>query len=322
MPTVITCTSCSSSLQVPEALAGKAVKCPKCATVFTAPGGDGGDVMPVAPRPPQSSPVGPPAAGSGWQPAAAGAFDFDGRGDDAWRSVQRPDVLPGKTRAMLAMVLLGGCIAVDLGGAAVAGLAYQTFQKPAPRDPFGPRVPGFEDDGLDVMYGLVGVSVLLRVAALLVTGIVFLCWFYKAHDNLRLLAVNGMTYSPGWGVAYFFIPILSLFRPCQTAQEIYRASDPELPLDKPRGWINGPGSAAIGWWWAFWLMMNIAFQIADIPEPDGPGGRGLLTGMMLVHVTAHLLAVPAAALAILMIRQVQSRQLEKYDRIMLGMRGG
>jgi len=49
--------------------------------------------------------------------------------------------------------------------------------------------------------------------AYLASGVAFLVWFYRAHANLSGLGAEYLTYSPGWAVGWFFVPIFSLFRP-------------------------------------------------------------------------------------------------------------
>ncbi len=75
------------------------------------------------------------------------------------------------------------------------------------------------NDPIQVIVGL------LQSGLGIVTGIAFLKWIYRAYKNIKGFGAEGLRFSPGWAVGYYFIPILSLIRPVQVMSEIWRASD-------------------------------------------------------------------------------------------------
>lgn len=77
----------------------------------------------------------------------------------------------------------------------------------------------------------------------IVTGILFCIWIHCAHKNLSSLNVQGLRFSPGWSVAYFFIPVLFWYRPFQVVNEIYKASN--SLTDNPE-WKMAPTSPLLG----------------------------------------------------------------------------
>ena len=79
----------------------------------------------------------------------------------------------------------------------------------------------------DPIQGIVG---LLQSGLGILTGITFLKWIYRAYKNIQGFGAEGLRFSPGWAVGYYFIPILSLIRPVQVMSEIWRASD------DPKNW--------------------------------------------------------------------------------------
>jgi hypothetical protein len=75
-----------------------------------------------------------------------------------------------------------------------------------------------------------------------VTAIIFLMWIHRANYNARRLGAAGMTYTPGWAVGCFFIPIASLWMPYEAMVEIWKASaNPVHWQDQERGDI-------LPWW--------------------------------------------------------------------------
>lgn len=89
---------------------------------------------------------------------------------------------------------------------------------------------------------------IMNLAAFVVTGITFLKWIYRANSNCHGFNAQGMQFSPGWAIGYYFIPFLNLYRPYRAMKEIWKVSD------NPADWQNSSGHALLVWWWALWLI--------------------------------------------------------------------
>jgi len=97
-----------------------------------------------------------------------------------------------------------------------------------------------------------GVVGMLQAGLDFVTGVVFLKWVYRAYRNIQGFGAEGLRFSPGWAVGYYFVPILNLVRPVQVMSEIWRVSQ------DPQNWLQRRGSWLIGTWWALFLLCSIA----------------------------------------------------------------
>jgi hypothetical protein len=95
-----------------------------------------------------------------------------------------------------------------------------------------------------------------QVALFIVTGIVFLTWIHRANRNARALGAEGMRFTPGWSVGWYFVPIMSLWKPFQAMREIWQASA------QPGNWQSVQAPPLVGWWWAMYLISQILAQIA------------------------------------------------------------
>jgi hypothetical protein len=207
--------------------------------------------------------------------------------------------------AVAAMLLLGLCALVDVLSLAPEWYDYQLLQR-AGNDA---EVSEQEKDVADVMVGAFAIA---HLACFVATAVVFCMWMYRAHKNLRSLNVRGLTYSPGWAAGAFFVPILNLFRPYQIAQEIYKASDPDAPLDDRYAWRRRSGSSLIGAWWAFWIIGNIISQFAFRMSFHDDNATMQLTAAAL-QMISDVLTVPTALFAVLVIHQIRSRQLRRHQ---------
>lgn len=106
----------------------------------------------------------------------------------------------------------------------------------------------------DIREGIIGVAYII---AFIISGVIFIRWFRRAYYNLHLLS-NGLLYNEGWAAGVWFVPILNLFRPFQIMKELYVESNKLLIANNKQQQLK---VTAIGWWWTFWIVSNIAGQV-------------------------------------------------------------
>ncbi|CAM3944037.1 MULTISPECIES: DUF4328 domain-containing protein [Shewanella] len=104
----------------------------------------------------------------------------------------------------------------------------------------------------------------LYFVVFIVSGIMILKWIYRANFNARQLGAKEMTFTPGWSVGYFFIPVLSLWKPYQAMNEIWQASH------DPENWSLNGFNSSVSLWWLLWIVSNIlgqaVYRFADRAE--------------------------------------------------------
>lgn len=104
-------------------------------------------------------------------------------------------------------------------------------------------------------------------------------WIYRAHANLKLAGFDGLQFSAGWSVGWFFIPFANFFKPYQAMRELWNTSC----LDSDG--FSAPADQRLTLWWGLWVAGNIilnmsmrmsgltgAFNVLDVI------GYGLLIG--------------------------------------------
>jgi hypothetical protein len=148
----------------------------------------------------------------------------------------------------------------------------------------------------DARQQAIGIAQLLLF---IVTGIVFLTWIYRANRNARALGAQGMRFTPGWTVGWFFVPIMSLWKPFQAMREIWQASV------QPGNWQAVTTPPLIGWWWAIYIINlflgQIAFRMASAADGlDSAMNASAVTlasdiSSMVLDVIAFLLVGKIAA---------------------------
>lgn len=107
------------------------------------------------------------------------------------------------------------------------------------------------------LFNVGGVIWLISLAA---AAIGFLVWWYPAYSNLPRLTGYSRRFGRGWSIGAWFVPILSLWRPKQIGNDIWRSGDPEARGNEQ--WASLPVSPLVHWWWAIYLLTSFFGGIA------------------------------------------------------------
>jgi hypothetical protein len=215
------------------------------------------------------------------------------------------DYRSGHTRAVVAMTVLVAIAIVAI--LRIGSTAYQInlLNRIQSRG-------GFSIEEAKVSDAIqVGIS-FLWVGLWIVSSITFMTWSYRAYQNLRPLGNRGLEYSPGWTIGAWFIPILNLFYPYRIHAEIWRGSDPAAVRDNFG--LRGKASSLVGWWWGSYLLMNIVHQLGG-PLSADKSAASLVTSCGAL-IAGDCLAVPAAILAVSLIRGIDRNQTERYELLL------
>ena len=148
---------------------------------------------------------------------------------------------------------------------------------------------------------------LLQILALIFGAIFFIRWFLQAYRNVDALG-GTRDFTEKWAGWAWFVPILSLWRPKQIANEIWRASDPDHPDEQPTG--STPLWGVLTLWWACWLASNFISQFGARMAFQGDTADGLRKSTA-AYLVGDSIDIVAAVLAIAVILRVSARQEER-----------
>lgn len=149
----------------------------------------------------------------------------------------------------------------------------------------------------------------LQAAGLLLAGIPFLIWFRRVYRNLGPLGSRTLRFKAGWAVGGWFVPFLGLARPKSIANDVWRASNPELPrsfVEPPEG---APVPALMNWWWATFLVGWWVYPVDNGGELDPSLDE--LTFQVQRALVADTVLVVSGILAILVVRRITLRQEQR-----------
>src|SRR5262245_35859116 len=115
---------------------------------------------------------------------------------------------------------------------------------------FGTSISVAQAEARDTQNRLLGAT---ELALALATAVPFLLWVYRTNRNARALGAEGMTYSPGWSVGWFFVPLANLVMPFLVVREIWKASS----VCSGANWRQASVSPVFSAWWAVSVARSI-----------------------------------------------------------------
>jgi hypothetical protein len=144
------------------------------------------------------------------------------------------------------------------------------------------------------------VIAIVNLMVLLGTAFLVLKWIFRADKNLHARNVPGLTFTPGWCVGWFFVPIAGLWKPYQAMKEIWSAS-----LDPANRSVERP--AMLPLWWALYLISNFAGVTSARLALTGTSIDMFLVSSGLSMVSA-VMSIPEAIVLILIVKQITEAQ--------------
>lgn len=156
----------------------------------------------------------------------------------------------------------------------------ETFRN-AGRNPFSRYEIAREAQGYIMWLGLSGF--LYFIAG--VCGVVSFClWINRATQNLFVYGVPRLSYTPGWAVGWFFIPLAQIVMGFLVVIQLWKGTTSIQNRDTETDWRKNPlGLAVIGWYVAFvgfiiyWVVvyMNLISKMMVLPLEHHPGSAVL-----------------------------------------------
>lgn len=155
---------------------------------------------------------------------------------------------------------------------------------------------------------------ILQDGAAVLVLVPFIVWLRRLYRNLGPLGTRTLRFKPGWAVGGWFVPFLNLARPKSIVNDVWRASDPELPpemIEPPEG-ARVP--SFVNWWWGTLLASRAIY-----PNPNAVPDVTPTVGDMIVDVqrvlAGDVLLVVAGILAIVTVSKTTQRQEQRRARL-------
>lgn len=125
-------------------------------------------------------------------------------------------------------------------------------------------------------------------------------WIHRAHANLHEAGVEGLQFTPGWAVGWYFVPIAFLFKPFQAMRELWAESH-----QSPDS-FSAPPPGPLALWWGFWIGGNLLANVSMRMMLMGDGAN--LEVATLIGLCSSITTIVSAWLLQQIIRAVTAAQ--------------
>jgi hypothetical protein len=144
------------------------------------------------------------------------------------------------------------------------------------------------------------------------TAILWLIWQHRAHSNLHALGADGLRFTPGWAVGWWFVPFAWFVKPFQAMTELWKASDPSPGTIE---WMGKRATPILALWWAALLARFPLVAIAGNRLGGAKGEADRLISSQLIAIGVDGVTILAAVLAIVLVRRIGRRQEGRRARV-------
>ena len=151
----------------------------------------------------------------------------------------------GLTGTLMGFQIAAGVMAVLASGLYITTYRILKSRNSTPADAF---------DVANAADGLAALALLLAI----VVFVLIIIWLNQAFDSAASRGATGTTWSSGWAVGGWFIPLANLVIPKLVFNEVDRMSRPEL-APEPIGttWKGMPRTLVGDMWWVLYVAGTI-----------------------------------------------------------------
>lgn len=142
--------------------------------------------------------------------------------------------------------------------------------------------------------------------------LVFFRWLYVMYKNLYALGLEGVEYSPGWAVGWFFVPIMNLFRPVQVIGELWRGSQPGTNAET---WTEERVPSFIVVWWVVWVASGLSYNFLTSELINARPLPKELSQSVMLHILGSIAYLAAVILTAVLIHRIRKAQLRKLSEV-------
>ena len=149
--------------------------------------------------------------------------------------------------------------------------------------------------------------------AWVICAIVFVVWTHRTYRNVGALGASGLRYRSGWAIGAWFVPVLAIWRPKQIVNDVWRASDRDLPPRAARAdWAGRRTLLLLAAWWVLWVVGALGewltFQIGDQTLASA-------RATLAIRVAGGVCLAAAAILGVRVVSTITRRQQERAERL-------
>lgn len=167
--------------------------------------------------------------------------------------------------------------------------------------------PAFIDD-LPVNraeFGMWALATFFSLVALVVAGILVMVWLYRTSKAFDARRVAGRTWSSGWAIGAWFIPLANLVIPRLVVGEMERiAQVPYADEAVGEAWKRYRRSPVGDLWWLLWASGNIVATLGEVARIVGPEDDGRFAALLAVTSLGYMMMAAGGVALFVVIRSM------------------
>jgi len=163
-----------------------------------------------------------------------------------------------------------------------------------------------EQLGQMTVWTTVGIGILLMIIWCVWTNKTCKnAWFIRYRTGRYLTPGADNTFTPGWYVGWFFVPIANLWKPFQAMSFI---------RDNSQNLAGKTMGNALGLWWTFWIISTITDRIStNLYKADTFDGYVTASWFNIYSIPIDLLAALFALLVVRKLTAIQSSRAQELN---------
>jgi len=204
---------------------------------------------------------------------------------------------------ILVSIAAMSAVVAALAGIAIADDAQRYLDEEITRSEFQTTI---------VPYSLVG---LVQAAATVGAVVFVMMWMYRMAANHRMLHRVGR-WGPGWAVGGWFLPPFLYVIPFLMLRELWKASDPEVPIGGE--WRDRPVSLVVAAWFVVYGPVSLVAQLFTASTAFNLSNSETALAEQLVDKQAATAFAAGVGLLAAVLFVMMARQLTQRHRRLIG----
>lgn len=164
--------------------------------------------------------------------------------------------------------------------------------------------------GIDLAIGLTALLPALMffifIAIFIVTSVFLFMWIHQINYNAHCLGATNMTFTPGWSIIWFFIPVANFIKPIKIMNELWKTSK------NPKEWQNLPDNSVVNYWWTLciWSYLIAIFSNRFYKEDVMPAK---LFWPPVLYFISCILSILAGFALLSLVKKIHSMQMSHFQ---------
>lgn len=157
-----------------------------------------------------------------------------------------------------------------------------------------------------IAFQVVGIATLAFAVAYVLLAVFFLLWMNRAYHNLHRAQVENLSYTKGWAIGAWFIPIANFFLPDAIMKEIWDKTQEAFRNEQP---FEKKSHSLVSFWWFAYILSGIVKAISYYLLINE-----VIEGAYVVAIISNVISLFALLYGARMVRNISVSEEEMMER--------